>query len=76
MSVMKSYVKASGYHLLAMVCLGHVFFIVFQILTNIWLSEWSEDGTYERAKTDFRLGIYGALGAGQCKRLVTSINTA
>ena len=73
MEVMKSYVKAGGYHLLAMVGLGHVAFIAFQILTNMWLSSWSEDdppftnGTYDRSQVDYRLGVYGALGTGQCK---------
>lgn len=61
---MKSYVQAGGYHLMAMVGLGHVAFIVFQILTNMWLSKWSED---DNADVDYQLGVYGALGAGQCK---------
>ena len=77
MEVMKSYIKAGGYHLLAMIVLGHVAFIVFQILTNMWLSSWSEDppfvnGTYDRSQVDFRLGVYGALGAGQCKTNIFS----
>ncbi len=50
---------------------SHVFFMVAQIMTNIWLSEWSNDmpvnGTYDPDRTDYRLGVYGGLGAGQSK---------
>ena len=42
-----------------------------QIFTNIWLSDWSNDnpynanGTYDRELADYRLGVYGGLGAAQ-----------
>ncbi len=45
--------------------------LVFQILTNIWLSDWSNDdpydenGVYDRGQADYRLGVYGGLGALQ-----------
>lgn len=45
----------------------------FSVASNIWLSEWAEDhkivknGTTNRSQTDYRLGIYGALGALQGK---------
>ena len=43
----------------------------FKIFTNIWLSDWSNDnpydanGTYDRELADYRLGVYGGLGAAQ-----------
>ncbi len=48
-----------------------LFFPLLQILTNIWLSEWSNDdpydanGTFNRELADYRLGVYGGLGAFQ-----------
>ena len=56
--------------------IGFTFFFVttqstciFQILTNIWLSAWTEDkpinGTYERSQALYRVSVYGYLGIGQ-----------
>ena len=54
-------------------CLALVFQcvnIAAQVVTNIWLSKWSDDPVYENAtearkQINMRLGVYGAVGAVQ-----------
>lgn len=52
-----------------LVVFGHIGFITAQVLTNIWLSTWSSDvpvnGTADMDLTEYRLGVYGGLGAMQ-----------
>ena len=71
MNVIGSYVKAGGYHLLSMICVGHTGFIAFQVVTNLWLSKWADDqpqyvnGTYDNSMVLYRLSIYEVFGVGQ-----------
>ncbi len=66
-----SYIKAGG--LLSFMCLVvcHAAFIVAQVLTNIWLSAWTNDASSNSSSTlsdrDLRLGVYGGLGLVQSK---------
>ena len=50
--------------------LFYIIYVVAEIVTNIWLSEWSDDepepdGTQDIAMRNLRLGVFGVLGAGQ-----------
>ncbi|GIX88296.1 multidrug resistance-associated protein 1 [Caerostris darwini] len=69
MSVYLSYFKAVGHKWVALIFVAYVIWQAFAVESNVWLSEWGTDeqlnGTEAAAQRDYRLGIYGALGAGQ-----------
>lgn len=52
-------------------------FQAFSIGSNVWLSAWSNDneivvnGTTDKNKRDMYLGVYGALGIGQGKIIIS-----
>ena len=55
---------------MAVVCLSEVLFIVAQVLTNLWLTDWSEDlpsndTAQSLAQAKFRVSVYGYCGIGQ-----------
>lgn len=67
------YLRAVGWCLSTMVLLAYIGQAVATIGSNLWLSEWTNDAakyanqTYPASQRDLRIGIYGTLGAGQCK---------
>lgn len=71
------YFQSVGAVLTVTTILLNVVFQVFSIGSSFWLSEWSSDmsvsvnGTTDMSKTNMYLGVYGALGIGQCKCLVS-----
>ena len=70
--VLKAYIDAGGIFITVLVCLSELLFIVSQILTNVWLSEWSEDVLTNDTKVNqdqskYRVSIYGYMGIGQGK---------
>jgi len=71
LSVLKSYLSSASPFFSIVVAISFAFFIVFQVSTNIWLSNWTQDvivnNTQDYHLTSVRLGIYGMLGAGQGK---------
>ncbi|CAH1794382.1 unnamed protein product [Owenia fusiformis] len=70
LSVIKYYVNAGGNVITAVGMTALLLFTAAQVGTNFWLSEWSGDtlvnGTQDLGLRDMRLGVYGALGVGQC----------
>ena len=68
--VLKSYIEAGGTGIMAIVCVSEVLFIIMQIMTNLWLSQWSEDvltndTQANRDQSTFRVSVYGYFGIGQ-----------
>ncbi len=65
------YADSGGLRNCVFLALGLAFFVPSQILTNIWLSSWSNDpvvnGTIDEGHALMRLGVYGVLGAAQRK---------
>ena len=63
--VIWTYISAGGVKLLYVCMMCHILYVVAQVLTNIWLSQWSTDpvinGTVDQAQVDLRLGVYGGL---------------
>ena len=50
--------------------LFYIIYVAAEIVTNIWLSEWSDDepktnGGQDIALRNLRLGVFAILGAGQ-----------
>nr|CAB3219630.1 multidrug resistance-associated protein 1-like [Phallusia mammillata] len=69
-SVFLIYMKAVGYFMCLAIFSTEALYQVSVVLASLWLSDWSEDAdslpvNESRAQTDYRLGIYGALGAAQ-----------
>ncbi|KAI0232456.1 Multidrug resistance-associated protein 1 [Lamellibrachia satsuma] len=60
------YIDSGGLGSFAFMACGLVFFVLSQILTNVWLSSWSNDpvvnGTRDRGREYTRLGAYGGFG--------------
>ncbi|CAI5775246.1 canalicular multispecific organic anion transporter 1 [Podarcis lilfordi] len=77
-SMYLQYLRAVGWCLSTMVLLAYIGQAVATIGSNLWLSEWTNDAakyanqTYPAYQRDLRIGIYGALGAGQSLFLLTS----
>jgi ATP-binding cassette subfamily C (CFTR/MRP) protein 1 len=72
-SVYSHYLRSIGLFLSGATIFFNLVFQSFSIGSNVWLSEWSNDGniyvneTVNESKRDLYLGVYGALGAGQGK---------
>jgi hypothetical protein len=72
-SVYSHYLRSIGLFLSGATIFFNLIFQSFSIGSNVWLSEWSNDGniyvneTVNEGKRDLYLGVYGALGAGQGK---------
>lgn len=72
-NVYKHYIKYIGVFMTITTIGLDVLHQAFSIASNFWLSIWSSDneavinGTVDTAKRDMYLGVYGALGVGQCK---------
>lgn len=68
-SVIWTFVKAGGLSYLFLVIVFHMLFTGAQVMTNLWLSEWSDDqpvnGTMDQDQVHMRLAVYGGLGALQ-----------
>ncbi|XP_076311435.1 multidrug resistance-associated protein 1-like isoform X2 [Tachypleus tridentatus] len=65
-----NYFRAIGFSWVVLVLLTYIGQQAFSVGSNIWLSAWSNDdplpdGTQDVQQKNLRLGIYGALGAGQ-----------
>jgi len=73
LSVLKSYLQSATalYPCIAFLALAG--FVASQVSTNVWLSKWTPqpvyNGTTDRHTTDVYLGVYGALGICQSKKL-------
>lgn len=72
MDVYLKYFKACGWHSTIWVVASFAIAHGFNIASSIWLSEWSNDSLdpknmYDTKLRDTRLGVYGALGGGECK---------
>ncbi|XP_061382593.1 multidrug resistance-associated protein 1 isoform X5 [Danaus plexippus] len=70
-SVYKHYLTSVGLVASALTVLMNLVLQVFQVGSNYWLSEWSNDnsmlvnGTVDKSRRDLYLGVYGGLGIGQ-----------
>ncbi|CAH0750174.1 unnamed protein product [Diatraea saccharalis] len=70
-SVYKHYLMSVGVLASVVTVLMNLILQVFQVGSNYWLAEWSNDqsmmvnGTVDRARRDLYLGVYGGLGIGQ-----------
>nr|QCO93576.1 ATP-binding cassette subfamily C member 5 [Chilo suppressalis] len=75
-SVYKHYLMSVGVLASVVTVLMNLILQVFQVGSNYWLAEWSNDetmivnGTVDKAKRDLYLGVYGGLGIGQVGRFV------
>lgn len=69
LTVYSDYFKAVGYKSVAIITLAYVVWQAFSVEANVWLSQWGTDkpmnGSEGKAQRDYRLGVYGGLGAGQ-----------
>ncbi|CAK1601166.1 unnamed protein product [Parnassius mnemosyne] len=71
-SVYKHYLTSVGVLASVITVLMNLVLQLFQVGSNYWLSEWSNDrsiimenGTLDKSKRDLYLGVYGGLGIGQ-----------
>ncbi|XP_068632707.1 multidrug resistance-associated protein 1 isoform X1 [Battus philenor] len=71
-SVYKHYLTSVGVVASVVTILMNLVLQLFQVGSNYWLSEWSNDrsmitenGTVDKSKRDLYLGVYGGLGIGQ-----------
>ncbi|GFT34184.1 multidrug resistance-associated protein 1 [Nephila pilipes] len=69
LTVYSNYFKAVGYTSVIIIMIAHIIWQAFSVEANIWLSQWGTDeplnGSEGKAQRDYRLGVYGGLGAGQ-----------
>ncbi|CAH1795308.1 unnamed protein product [Owenia fusiformis] len=69
LSILKTYIQAGGPKTFLVIIITLSLYTAARVGGDIWLSAWADDGavngTQDVAKTDFRLGVYGAFGAGQ-----------
>lgn len=74
LSVIKNYLTAATTLFPTTAFVSLAAFVVAQVCTNIWLSKWTNqpvyNGTVDRDQTNIYLGVYGALGVAQSKKLV------
>jgi len=72
LSVLKNYLQAATALYPCIAFLSLAGYVAAQVSTNIWLSKWTlqpvYNGTTDQHTTDVYLGVYGALGAVQCKK--------
>jgi len=78
--ILQSYVESLGIFLTVMLILSYALFQVSSVLSNIWLSHWTEDALLQNAtltnttiymdRRDFYLFVYGGLGVLQGDRIV------
>lgn len=70
-AVYKHYIKSVGIFLASATLLLNLGFQAFQIGSNIWLTQWSNDKRVvnDTALRDMYLGVYGAFGCGQGKSI-------
>lgn len=66
-SVYKHYIKSVGIFLSVATLVLNLVFQAFQIGSNLWLTQWSNDKEVEHNtdKRNMYLGVYGAFGFGQ-----------
>ncbi|CAH0714288.1 unnamed protein product, partial [Brenthis ino] len=70
-SVYKHYLTSVGVTASAVTVLMNLVLQLFQVGSNYWLAEWSNDehmlvnGTVDKSRRDLYLGVYGGLGVGQ-----------
>lgn len=66
-SVYKHYIKSVGIFLSVATLVLNFVFQAFQIGSNLWLTQWSNDKEVEHdtGKRNMYLGVYGAFGFGQ-----------
>nr|XP_026483252.1 multidrug resistance-associated protein 1 isoform X3 [Vanessa tameamea] len=70
-SVYKHYLTSVGVAASAVTVLMNLVLQLFQVGSNYWLAQWSNDdsmlvnGTVDRSRRDLYLGVYGGLGIGQ-----------
>ncbi|CAH2076223.1 unnamed protein product, partial [Iphiclides podalirius] len=71
-AVYKHYLTSVGVLASVVTILMNLVLQLFQVGSNYWLSEWSNDktvmmenGTLDKSKRDLYLGVYGGLGIGQ-----------
>ncbi|XP_018340399.1 PREDICTED: multidrug resistance-associated protein 1 isoform X3 [Trachymyrmex septentrionalis] len=75
--VYSHYLKSIGWFLSISTIVMNAVFQSFSIGSSVWLSIWSNDqtvgnNTFDTAKRDMYLGVYGALGFGQATFVVLS----
>ncbi|KAL5281109.1 ABCC2.2 family protein [Megaselia abdita] len=65
--VYKRYLKSIGWKSTGACLFFSIAYQVFQIYSNLWLTEWSNDAeaSNDHSKRDMYIGVYGALGLGQ-----------
>lgn len=70
------YLKNVGFQMIIMIFGIQLLTQGFEIASNAWLGQWSEDGTLivndtvNTAKRNMYLGVYGAMGFGQGKNKI------
>lgn len=66
-AVYKHYIKSVGTVLASSTLFLNFAFQAFQIGSNIWLTQWSDDKrvSNDTGLRDMYLGVYGAFGCGQ-----------
>ncbi len=69
MAVFAAYIKSCGIVPFVTALIFYSGYLVAQVFTNVWLSEWSNDqpvnGSQDIGLRDLRLGVYGGLGGLQ-----------
>lgn len=65
--VYKRYLKSIGFNSTVACLFFSIAYQAFQIYSNLWLTEWSNDAeaNTDHSKRDMYIGVYGALGLGQ-----------
>lgn len=73
--VYKRYLQSIGWKSTAICVIFSIAYQAFQIGSSLWLTEWSNNpnASTERSTTDLYIGVYGGLGVGQGKKIVTDI---
>lgn len=72
-----AYLKANGYFLTFLVCMFIMMSNAFQVASNVWLADWSNEASHyvneTPPDTPERLAGYAGLGFGQGRRRVTDV---
>ena len=65
--IIKDYINAGGCYIFVIVLAFYIVVVTSQVLTNIWLSDWTEDTVQNitHQQQNVRLGVYGGLGGVQ-----------
>lgn len=74
-AVYKHYIKSVGTVLASATLFLNFAFQAFQIGSNIWLTQWSDDKlvSNDTGLRDMYLGVYGAFGAGQGEVVIVDV---